>query len=163
MLLEAIRRLYVHHAEMTERLLDAASDMDADDFKRELVAAQRPIRETFVHICSAQSAHLATWSMLPDAPPWTHTGVDASELPDAAAVRQLWGAVRTGTDAFLGRLRGDADLDRRYRRTRTDGTVVERELWLGLLHVANHGTQHQAEIAVMLTAVGRSPGDLDLL
>jgi uncharacterized damage-inducible protein DinB len=71
--------------------------------------------------------------------------------------------VREGTDAFLAGLRTDAELQRRYRRTRSDGTRVERELWLGLLRVANHGAQPRSEIAVMLTALGRSSGDLDLL
>jgi len=162
-LLDAARRLYAYNTDMTERLLDTAVDLDATDFTAVVVSGQRSIRDTFVHLCSAQSAHLATWSTLPGASPWTHEIVDPADLPDLAAVRQRWSAVSAGTDAFLASLRTDDDLARRYRRTRSDGTLVERELWLGMLHVANHGTQHRAEIAVMLTALGRSPGDLDLL
>ncbi len=40
-----------------------------------------------------------------------------------------------------------------------DGVPV----WRMLVHVVNHGTQHRAEAAVLLTAKGRSPGELDLM
>ena len=42
-----------------------------------------------------------------------------------------------------------------------DGSRIS--LWQALAHVVNHGTQHRSEAAVLLTDVGHSPGDLDMV
>jgi uncharacterized damage-inducible protein DinB len=69
----------------------------------------------------------------------------------------------------LDRLRREAEwaaVDR-WLPTLTDdfiGYVHERvPVWQTLVHVVNHGTQHRAEAAALLTGEGRSPGELDLI
>ncbi len=63
---------------------------------------------------------------------------------------------------FLARLK-DEDLLRVVSYKNTKGRPLAYPLWQLMAHVVNHGTQHRAEAAAMLTELGHSPGDVDLV
>ncbi|MDQ3689057.1 MAG: hypothetical protein M3406_03300, partial [Chloroflexota bacterium] len=74
-------------------------------------------------------------------------------LPTIDELRERWNEEWAAVDAWLPTL--------------TDGFVGYSyegvPVWQMLVHVVNHGTQHRAEAATLLTAEARSPGELDLV
>jgi uncharacterized damage-inducible protein DinB len=45
----------------------------------------------------------------------------------------------------------------------TSGKPLTKILWQAMAHLVNHGTQHRTEAAAILTGLGHSPGDIDLI
>ncbi len=45
----------------------------------------------------------------------------------------------------------------------TEGKPNTRILWQAMAHLVNHGTQHKTEAAAILTSLGHSPGDIDMI
>jgi uncharacterized damage-inducible protein DinB len=157
-----LRTLYGYNQWATERVLTAAGELSEAQMLAPDGAGHGSIRDTLIHLMNVQRRWLSWWdgSLSPDAA--YNLRLDPADYPDLAAVRALWESLDRQTRAFVERL-GDEEAARDFVSQLPNGAEWRMALWRMMLHVANHGTQHRSEVAAMLTAVGHSPGDLDLL
>jgi uncharacterized damage-inducible protein DinB len=149
-----IAALYDYGVWANERLLEKLRGLDHADLTRRFSEGSQAILPTLVHLYGADLRWLARWRRQP--PP----EVAPADLPTVEAVEDRWRPVWAERRAYLDGLDRTA-LDEEIPFTRPAGTVwIVR--WQGIVHCANHATQHRSELAMMLTDLGRSPGDMDM-
>lgn len=151
--------LYDYNDWANQRVIEAAANLSEEQFTQLLFEADADsIRDKMVHIFSA--AWL--WRMRCKdgiSPPRMLHG---EEFPTLADARSRWAVEDHAMRTYLEEL-SDLDLNKSIYYTTTTGTGRKNVLWQILTHLVNHGMQHRSEIALMLTELGHSPGDLDLI
>lgn len=151
-----IQLLYEYNCWANERVLGAAERVPAEQYAQAQLGYCR-LHDTLVHLVAAERRWRERWQDLPNAPM-----LAPADAPDLAALRQAWAGEQQLMRAYLAGL-SDADLAREIAYQRLNGDPITNTLWHTLAHLANHGTQHRAELALLLTELGCSPGNLDLV
>jgi uncharacterized damage-inducible protein DinB len=144
---EDARLLYEHCAWATGRILEAAAPLS--DAQLQAPAAPASLRDTLLHALDTEYG----WRVICQEGRETPV-LPESEFPGAAALAARWREEQAEWRAYLGSL--------------DDGQLAGpgprgRPLWYYVAHVLMHSAQHRSEAAALLTALGRSPGDLDFL
>lgn len=152
---EVIRSLYKYHTWATERIFATAVQLTPEQFVAPVHASFGSLRDVLVHIVAVERSWLARVRDEQLPPPFS--------LQDYTSVDQLaavWRQVNAATQATLNQLR-DEDFAQVIRFKGRDGQDVARVRWQILIHQANHAAQHRAEVALILTQLGFSTGDID--
>jgi len=157
MLTELIKTLYQYNAWANTQILDTTARLKTEQFLASQGASYESVRETLVHMMSAQWIYLARWQ---GSSP--RTMLEAHQFPDLASIRTQWSEIEGETQAFVAGL-NDAKLVQIIPYLNTEGQRWAYPLWQQMIHQINHATQHRSEVAVMLTQFGYSPGWLDFL
>ena len=163
MFLDAVQRLYDYQREVNNHLLSVTCWLSEDELISIVVEGQPSVRDTLFHMIEVIEIHFAWWNYSQD----HHAPTVVERLPqqfvDLESLQFYWAEIDEKVASCIGSLRSDDQLDRPYIRAFPDGGQNERILWEMLLHVINHGTQHRSEVAMMLTKLGHSPGDMEIL
>jgi uncharacterized damage-inducible protein DinB len=143
-----LRFLFGYDQWATARVLAACAGIDEATWTAPNAIGERGLAGILVHVLGAHQRWRHGLSGSPQSP-----RPERAPLPTVGELSAAWVAEWAAMDAWL------AGLDDAGAAHEEDG----RPLWKYLSHVANHGTQHRSEAAVLLTAAGHSPGDLDMV
>jgi uncharacterized damage-inducible protein DinB len=147
---DEVRFLFAYDRWATQRVLAALEGLDPAVWERTQVVDERGLGGILVHhLGASQRWRIGLETRGEEEGPQP----EDEPLPTMDELRARWDAEWAAVDAWLPTLTDD------FVAVVFEGIPV----WQMLVHVVNHGTQHRAEAAALLTAEGRSPGGLDLI
>jgi uncharacterized damage-inducible protein DinB len=149
--------LYEYDSWANGRLLHVISQLTPEQFTRPVAGAYGSIRNTMVHVFSAE------WIWL-DRCGGAERGerLNPADYPTVESLTQLWTTVGAHAREFLSRLK-DEDLARSIEFQIGQG--VRRSMPLGELmqQAAIHSVHHRGQVALLLRTLGFAPGNFDIL
>jgi uncharacterized damage-inducible protein DinB len=152
-----ILALYRYNAWSTAKILEAASGITPEQFLAPAPVPHGSLRGTLVHALFAEWLWRQRWEGAPATDRWK-----PEDFPTFDSLRSRWAEEGSRLMQFVTDL-SEGRLSSRLKYVSTEGFPHERDLWETMAHLINHGTQHKTEAAMILTGLGRSPGDIDLI
>jgi uncharacterized damage-inducible protein DinB len=136
MTVEDLGVLVDYHYWARDRMFDALTPLTADQFTQQLANSFPSLRDTVVHLDTADWGWHLLWrgQTLSDPPP-------ADSFPDLVSVQTAWREQENKVRGFVANLR--------------DGDV--NVFWPQLLHLVNHGSYHRGQVTTMLRQLGVKP------
>ena len=150
-----IKLLYQYNEWANKRILAAAEQVSSEQLVQPNELGWGSLRGALVHILDAEYGWFDFLFGEDDAP----DDVQPENFASVAALRTRWNTENANLWRCLKALTDD-DMTRIHTRER-GRRRYDFVLWQALVHVVNHGTQHRAECAALLTGFGHSPGDVD--
>lgn len=152
-----IQLLYKYNSWANTRILTAASNVTNEQFISSALHPHNDLRQTLTHILFAEWLWRNRWMGQPQTTPFLE-----EEFPTFKALQARWAVEEKALNEFVAALT-DEKLNSAFQYKTTKGVAYENILWQIMVHVVNHGTQHRGEVAAILTELGHSPGDIDLV
>lgn len=156
--LAEIQDLYSYHRWANERVLEAVRPLSEEEFTRTLGSSFPSIRDTLVHLLSADRVWLSRWEgksprvMMPAG--WAAMGYDG--------LRARWSEVEELQRRFVDGLT-EVRLDEVLAYTTMGGSAQEAPFAQMLRHVVNHASYHRGQVVTMLRQLGFPGASTDLI
>jgi uncharacterized damage-inducible protein DinB len=158
MQINQIKELYDYNHWANERLWQTVADLSLDQLTIDMHNGIGNILTTLLHMVNGVYLWRTHWqgTML------THK-LQIEDFPTLQLIRLRWQGEEGHVQRFLI-MHHTEDLNRniQYIRSSAPDEVLTQPLWKTMLHLINHQTQHRSEIAMQLTALNHSPGELGM-
>jgi uncharacterized damage-inducible protein DinB len=143
---------------MRHQIAAAAQSMPADDFLSTAAANGRDLRQTLVHELDVEWSWRQRLSSAPAEASGAEAELKPADYPTLDSILDHWRRDESEMRSWLAGLT-DSELEAEPADPRLHGFP----LWQYAYHMIAHGVEQLTAASVILSAVGRSPGDLDFL
>ena len=153
-----LRTLFDYNYWATARIMRVAQEVTPEQFTAPNTSSYGSLRGTLVHTMRAEMI----WRRRLQGEPQPVDLPVETDFPMPKPLSKAWVAEELLMRAYLQGL-SDKDVLKIVDYKNTKGVPFRNMVWHILTHVVNHGTQHRAEAAAMLTDFNHSPGDIDMI
>ena len=157
MTVNTLSGLYDYGYWVNRKLFAVLSQLTPEEFTREVAGSYGSIRNTLVHVLSAEWGWLDRCGGQARGP-----ALKADDYPTLESLTETWQRVEGYVREFLATL-NDEDLTRVIEFSL--GPMGSYAMPLGELlhHAANHAVHHRGQVALLLRMLGHAPGNFDIL
>lgn len=152
-----LAHLYDYSCWANQKLLGVVSQLTPDEFTRPVAGSYGSVRNTLVHILSAEWGWLDRCGGLPRG-----DRLKPDDFPRVESILTVWKTVEIEMRTFLDKCH-EEDLTEDIAFVFGAGptqSVARGDL---LQHAVIHAVHHRGQIALLLRELGRTPGNFDLL
>jgi len=152
-----ILTLYKYNQWANAKILNTTANVTPEQFLAVATFPHGGLRGTLVHTLFAEWIWRNRWEGTSPA-----VRLKPEEFPNFESLHVRWMQEEELLMEFVEGLT-DEKLNSVLQYKNTKGVPQQQILWKMMAHMVNHGTQHRAEAAALLTDFGCSPGDVDMI
>ena len=156
-MLETIRLLMDYTRWADARMFDAVSKLTPEQFTKDLGSSLKSVRDTTVHLASAQWIWLSRWNGIVPKGMWNPV-----DYPDVVSVS----AAREELSRELGEFvaaQTEESLAKPLTYKNLKGDSFSYPLGQLMLHLVNHSTYHRGQVTTLIRQLGAQPVSTDLV
>jgi len=142
----AFRHFYNYHFSENRKIWEHVASLTSEQFTQAVDYSRGSVREQVIHLIDAEDGWISELRGVQPSEPLSDSDVD-----DRDVIRALWDKVEKNTRAYLADLQDDMLFSKPIKEPEEDKDLV---LWQVLLHVANHATDHRAQLLRVLYDLG---------
>ena len=156
-MIETIRLLYDYTRWADGRMFEAVGKLSPEAWTKDLGSSLKSVRDTVVHIVSAQWIWISRWKGQTPSGMWA-----AAEFPTPASVREKWEPLAAEQAAFVA-AQTEESVAKPLTYKNLKGESFTYPLGQLMLHTTNHSTYHRGQVTTMIRQLGGQPLSSDLV
>ena len=142
----AFRHFYNYHFAENRKIWEHVASLSFDQFTQAVDYSHGSVRDQIVHLIDAEEIWFSELRGVEPSKP-----LPSADFDNRDAIRTLWDKVEQNIRAYLAELKDDILFTKPIKEPEEDQILI---VWQVLLHVANHATDHRAQLLRVLYDLG---------